>query len=672
MPVNLSPVGGAAVQFFTSSGVPLAGGKLYSYAAGTTTPQATYTSSGGGTASANPIVLDSAGRVSGSGEVWLTGNLEYKFILKDSTDVLIGTYDNIRGIGDTTVLLAFEALLAGSTGSSLVGYTQGGTGAATTTVQAKLRQMVSVLDFGADSTGVADSTTAFTNALGVGKNVYAPAGTYRLNALPLLSNSAIFGDGMRRTIFIPTAAATSVLLVDATSVPKQNVTLQDLCVKNPNNVTGCYGIWFKGTDVSTINDQHNLTNIEIGPVGWEATSYKFAKGIYATGRLITPTLINVINSSNTINWHSATDTATPAFNGAIFMQCVFQLAEAQGFLHTGQSTNVKFIGGYTQQNNSLNVAGVAGMQVSDTFNWDIDNHGFEANGSGVAVSTTLPLTNSISFRHSGTICQELSIHGGYFTSSGTNIVIDSTVTSVVGGRINNNFLNCLTGGFNFATLSAGGSNSALNPIAFSSSNYVSGQISIYTAGVGINAIAEQGSGVGYLTATVSDIDLLKTSNFTCNPSTAPTITGVTITGTGGQFQCTATTLSTGTAVTISGTYGGTGSITGYVNPTTYYIIATNGTTTFTLSATYGGSAITTTAGTPTGLTYTALALIIPVIANMIPGCKLTILNSIYGASTVTIAAGLMVSGVASSVTTGTVGIFQVQGAPAPGKFVRLQ
>jgi hypothetical protein len=147
MPVNLSPVGGAAVQFFTSSGVPLAGGKLYSYAAGTTTPQATYTSSGGGTASANPIVLDSAGRVSGSGEVWLTGNLEYKFILKDSTDVLIGTYDNIRGIGDTTELLAFEALLAGSTGSSLVGFLQSGTSAVATTVQTKERQVVSVFDF---------------------------------------------------------------------------------------------------------------------------------------------------------------------------------------------------------------------------------------------------------------------------------------------------------------------------------------------------------------------------------------------------------------------------------------------------------------------------------------------------------------------------------------------
>lgn len=79
---------------------------------------------------------------------------------------------------------------------------------------------------------------------------------------------------------------------------------------------------------------------------------------------------------------------------------------------------------------------------------------------------------------------------------------------------------------------------------------------------------------------------------------------VVITGTAGQFSCATTSLSVGQAIKISGTFGGTGSITGYTDPTTYYIIATNGTTTFTLSATSGGSAITTTAGTPTGLTYT--------------------------------------------------------------------
>jgi hypothetical protein len=97
MAVFLSPVGGAAAQFFTNSGIPLAGGKLYTYAAGTTTPAVTYTSSSGATPHSNPIILNSAGRVA-TGEVWLNAS-PYKFLLKDSNDVLIATYDNIFGIG---------------------------------------------------------------------------------------------------------------------------------------------------------------------------------------------------------------------------------------------------------------------------------------------------------------------------------------------------------------------------------------------------------------------------------------------------------------------------------------------------------------------------------------------------------------------------------------------
>jgi len=101
MAVFLSPVGGVAAQFFDNNGVPLTGGKLHTYAAGTTTNQATYTSSSGGTAHTNPIILDSAGRVP-SGEIWLTADAAYKFIIRTSADVLIGTYDNIFGIGADT------------------------------------------------------------------------------------------------------------------------------------------------------------------------------------------------------------------------------------------------------------------------------------------------------------------------------------------------------------------------------------------------------------------------------------------------------------------------------------------------------------------------------------------------------------------------------------------
>jgi hypothetical protein len=98
MSVNLSPLAGAGAQFFTDSGTPLTGGLLYTYAAGTTTPTATYTTSAGSIANSNPIVLDAGGRV--PYEIWLTAGVVYKFVLKSSVGTTIGTWDNLRGIND--------------------------------------------------------------------------------------------------------------------------------------------------------------------------------------------------------------------------------------------------------------------------------------------------------------------------------------------------------------------------------------------------------------------------------------------------------------------------------------------------------------------------------------------------------------------------------------------
>lgn len=106
MAVSISLFAGIGAQFFTDDGVPLSGGLIYSYAAGTTTPKTTYTSSTGNTAHPNPIILNSAGRVPG-GEIWLTLG-GYKFILATSTNVTIATYDNVFSVaGDFNLVANF-------------------------------------------------------------------------------------------------------------------------------------------------------------------------------------------------------------------------------------------------------------------------------------------------------------------------------------------------------------------------------------------------------------------------------------------------------------------------------------------------------------------------------------------------------------------------------------
>jgi len=101
--VNLSSLAGSGTQFFDDSGVPLAGGLIYTYAAGGTTPLVTYTSSSGLIAHPNPIVLDSAGRIN---EIWIAEGTSYKFVLKSATNVLIGSFDNLFPIASLPVSIA--------------------------------------------------------------------------------------------------------------------------------------------------------------------------------------------------------------------------------------------------------------------------------------------------------------------------------------------------------------------------------------------------------------------------------------------------------------------------------------------------------------------------------------------------------------------------------------
>lgn len=113
-------------QFIGADGVPLAGGKVYTYAAGTTTPQPTYTDSSGTTANTNPIILDARGEAN----IWL-GEATYKFRLTDSVDVEIWTVDYISAptTAVSPVLTGNVTISTDSSGPALK-ITQTGTGPA--------------------------------------------------------------------------------------------------------------------------------------------------------------------------------------------------------------------------------------------------------------------------------------------------------------------------------------------------------------------------------------------------------------------------------------------------------------------------------------------------------------------------------------------------------------
>jgi hypothetical protein len=199
MTVRLSPLAGAGWQLFDDSGIPLAGGKIYTYTAGSSTPQATYTTSAGNIAHSNPIVLDANGRV--PNEIWLTQGIDYKFIIKTSAEVLVGTYDNLQGINDVeNQFAAIFADLANTSnvakGDALIGFKQANmagvyTGAIGQTVHRKLQEIISVFDFMTTAqiedvqagTSLIDVRTPINNAFAAvigngGGTLYFPKGTY--------------------------------------------------------------------------------------------------------------------------------------------------------------------------------------------------------------------------------------------------------------------------------------------------------------------------------------------------------------------------------------------------------------------------------------------------------------------------------------------------------------
>jgi hypothetical protein len=458
MAVNLSPIWGAGAQLLDNSGNVLSGGKIYTYLAGTTTNATTYTSNNGNTANSNPIILNSAGRV--PYEIWLTDSISYKFVLKDSNDTLIGTWDNLVGINsnfinyygqqeiqtatagqtvftltemqyqvgtnslsvfvdgvnqygpgaqyafvetDSTTVTFVSGLHVGASvkftttqiqnagvaDASQISYTYPATDAVTESVEDRLAQYVSIIDFGADPTGTADSTTAIINALTegaiTGLRVHAPAGEYNISGLieidvDIAGKESIInggryltftGDGSANTVFHYTGTTTNQILFSFIGDMKEdNFMCQGFRITKPDTDTpgapSNYGIGLKLEkfnrsvlrDVQISRMDLGLQMFDVLGMHVEDCSFTYNKeGIIAElDTISTPNLIHFDRCTFNSNWYDAVTLRKSICN--TFTACAFEGngIDWYGTVDTGAvALSISYDGGSGR--NAINVYG---------------------------------------------------------------------------------------------------------------------------------------------------------------------------------------------------------------------------------------------------------------------------------------------------------------------------
>lgn len=222
---------------FSANGVPMVGGTLDTYIAGSTTPATTWQDSALTIANTNPISLDARGEC----VLWLDPAVVYKFVLKNAQGVIQWTQDNISN--PAALANSLRADLAASSGASLVGFLQAGAGAVATTVQSKLRETVSITDFGAKVDGVTDDTAAWLAAIAYIKAItpwptstgralnrpciYVPAGVSKVSSTLFVDFSGfrVRGDGSKQSVIAWAGGDMPVFEIGTFSATPENIFL---------------------------------------------------------------------------------------------------------------------------------------------------------------------------------------------------------------------------------------------------------------------------------------------------------------------------------------------------------------------------------------------------------------------------------------------------------------
>ena len=377
--VQLSPLFNG-YQAFDNNGLPAAGALLYSNVAGGiySIPQPTYSNAAGTVYNPNPIVADASGRF--NQEIWLDTSLGYSFTMTLADGTVIGTWDNVVPTASSGNLAGVYDAFAASSGASLVGYTQGNTGAVARTVSSKLQEAVSVKDFGAYGDGVHDDTAAIKSAMTAAGSgaLYFPIGTYL--CMGQLGSAACSFIGENRGNTVITYSGTAAPFITFGSAKYSGITFQ----YSNSGLTGDF-------TVSTVASE--FSNCYFGSVGSITTAASCLD----------------INGSTGIKADHCWFT-----NAQIGIQ-----GQKSGSFATVVNLNGCTFGGY-----------VTSAIADGGQGWTISGCAFEPNTSGQVIA----LTTTAGLQWEG-----LSITGSWFGDVTSSIAVAMLQLAVVGANITGNY-----------------------------------------------------------------------------------------------------------------------------------------------------------------------------------------------------------------------------------------
>jgi hypothetical protein len=520
-------------SFITNKGLPLVGGRVYTYAAGTSTPKETYANAAGTTANTNPVILDTRG------EATIFWDGSYKVILKDASDNVLWTEDGVAG-ADVAVTQLREDLantVSATKGAGLVGYDSDNDYAAAT-VGFKLQEWLSVLDKGAVGNAVANDTTAIQAAVTEGvaqrKIVVIPAGEYKITApISITGPVAIVGQGRGITRILAVGCDAFTVSAGVAHVTISDMTIADSSryTVTPNTDTA---ISVNGTTASQCY-WHNYRNLFID--GFEV-------GIYAGGVCSTS-----FSNVTTVYTHQSVDFQQQCLNNTI-SQCYFGEQDSGGVVPAAGSFGIRVGDG------TINCEGLAisqclifgvhrGLWVRASINCTLQNsiidmaHEFGILAAGTAGAPCI--NNTFTTSYIGMIGSAgdsaIFLANGNATGDAQNrgtVVRDMEMLAYPGATANYGILcsgaeeerNTISGNRcqNFAVADCrveAGSGHRLSDNIWRSTTGFSGTVPVKYGSTNVGAVS--GPGLTYSTSMTPDLSVFQTQVITATNGTAFTI-----------------------------------------------------------------------------------------------------------------------------------------------------